>query len=121
MLIITIFVILAFEINVASKIMTVRKDLFYISQDCQIALNIKNLEYNEYVMDKSVMKKIVSTIITKNYDGKVTLKEIDYDSNNNEIKISVNLLIEPIIKINKRKEIIIPIEAKYKLKLLEVK
>ncbi len=120
-LIIIIFVIFAFQISISSKILTIRKDLFYISQNCFMAFDKTALEYNEYIMDNTKMKEIVSDIIFKNYDGTVTLKDVSYDKNTNEVKISVNIKISPIIKTNYINEVIVPLEEKYKLKLMEGK
>lgn len=114
-----IFVIFAFKMTISSKVISVRNDLFYISQNCQMALNRSSLEYNEYVMDKNEMVKIAQKIIDKNYSGDVSLEYIDYDSTKNLIKIRVNLKVKPIIKIGNMEEKYVPIEGTYKLKLME--
>ncbi len=116
-IIIYIFVILIFEIHTTSRITTIKKDLFYISQNCSLALDKERLEYNEYVMNDSLMRQIVTSILSKNYNDEVTLDDIKYDANNNTIFISVYVKLYPIINITKEKYIT-KVSAEYKLKLM---
>ena len=66
-MILYIFAFVIFKFQVTTKILSIRKDLFYISQNSVMALDKELLSYNEYNMDKYIMEELITKLIKNNY------------------------------------------------------
>ena len=120
LMLICIVSIIIFKMQISSKIFSIKKDLFYISQNCQMALDKNSLSYFEYKVDDKKINEIVKELLNKNYNGNVKLQSAKYNQSNNTINISVKVDIIPILNITNIESISIPITVSYKLKMMEV-
>ena len=109
-----------FKMQLASKIYAIKKDLFYIAQNCQIALDKESLSYLEYKINEDKMEQVVKELLLKNYNSDVKLEYVKYNFSNNTIEICVNAFVVPILNINSIKKVSVPITCSYKLKMMEV-
>ena len=119
-MILYIFAFVIFKFQVTTKILSIRKDLFYISQNSVMALDKELLSYNEYNMDKHMLEELITKLIKNNYGNKVQLRNVEYNYKTNEITIEIDLLIKPIFSFGIIKEQKISLKETSKLKLMEV-
>lgn len=114
------FTILMLNIQINSKIYSVKQDLFYIVQNSLLSLNNNDLALSYYDIDQQKLFDRISIIINKNYNGTVTLDKVVYNKVQNKVYIEVILKLKPIVFENRIKEVKLKIKDEVKLKLLEI-
>lgn len=114
------FTILMLNIQINSKIYSVKQDLFYMVQNSLLSLNNNDLALSYYDIDQQKLFDRISIIINKNYNGTVTLDKVVYNKVQNKVYIEVILKLKPIVFENRIKEVKLKIKDEVKLKLLEI-
>lgn len=101
------------------QVYPIKQDIFYIVQNSYFAINIEELAYNNYIVDESVLKDKIQSLIGINYSN-VVIENLIYDKNINKIKIELKIEISPIILKKYIGNINITVYDEIKLKTMDV-
>ena len=120
-IIVSVLVAIIIRYYYSSKIGGIKRDLFYIAQDCaKSSVDTDLLSYGQYYIDEKKLKNNAQEIINKNYKGNVVLNKIEYDYSRNLVNISVALNIKNIVPFSQKEMMSIIINDSVKFKLMEV-
>lgn len=114
-----IFSLYILHTQIATSIIPIKQDLFYIVQNSYLSLQESNLEYNQYIIDNALLKERVGSILEKNYSN-CRLENISYDLNNNSVHVEVIASIKPVILDGYIGNLNLNIKDDVKLKMMEV-
>ena len=112
-IIITIVIILSFfllyyQINTISN--SIRKDLFYISNNLVIGMDKEELFLGNYKINIDKSKTIIESLLKKNhikgYVKDIIIEKISFDKDDNKIivHITINVKFVPLIAIGSKRE-----------------
>lgn len=119
LLIIILMAIYFLYMQINLQVYPIKQDIFYIVQNSYFAINIEELAYNNYIVDESVLKDKIQSLIGINYSN-VVIENLIYDKNINKIKIELKIEISPIILKKYIGNINITVYDEIKLKTMDV-
>ncbi len=120
--IVILMVVYVIYVQINTMVYPIKQDLFYIVQNAYLSMNKDELAYYVYNVDNNLLKEKVEEIIKFNYPNKdICVKNIYYDTNNNEVNIKLEYKLKPLLLEDLIGDIDLTLNEKVKLKMMEVR
>ena len=117
------FFLLYYQINTISN--SIKKDLFYISNNIIIAMDKEELLFGNYSINTEKSREVIQELLRKNHEKgyvkEITIKDLSFDINSRDIVIHITVKIKftPLIYVGSKSEHEFTLKEDTKISLLK--